>query len=39
MGMFVLVYVGVCVGSSVRDPAVRSYVFVQSGQDGCECRA
>ena len=27
----------VCIGSSVRSPAVRSHMFVQSGQDGCEC--
>ena len=27
----------VCVGSSIRDPAVRSHMFVQSVQGGCEC--
>ena len=36
MGMSVLVY-AVRVSSSVRDPAVRSHMFVQNGQDGCEC--
>ena len=24
-------------GSNVRNPSVRSHLFVQSGQDGCEC--
>ena len=27
----------VCVGSSVSNPAMKSHLFVQSGQDGSEC--
>ena len=27
----------VCMSSCVRDPAVRSHMFVQSGQGGCVC--
>ena len=29
--------VWVCMGISVRNSAVRSHMFVQSGQDGSEC--
>ena len=31
-------YMRVCMGSNVRNPGLRSHMFVQSGQDGSECR-
>ena len=37
VGMSALVYASVCMGSSIRNHDVRSQMFVQRRQDGCEC--
>ena len=37
VGITVCIGVYECVGSSVRDPAVRSHMLVQSGRDGYKC--